>query len=94
MSPVATPTRSASQPFVSPSGMKQMSCESGFCATESPRRAASSRTSCFDGVSPSGKYACASCSAVSTPSTYDWSFAHALARCSSRLPAASVTIFA
>ena len=55
MSPVAVPTFSASQPRVSPSGMKQMSWLSGFCATVRPRSAASARTSAFDGVAPSGK---------------------------------------
>ena len=40
-----------------------------------PRSAASARTIAFDGVSPSGNMECAICSAVRTPSTYDWSFA-------------------
>lgn len=42
-------------PRVSPSGMKQMSWLSGFCATVRPRSAASARTTAFDGVVPSGK---------------------------------------
>ena len=92
MSPWATPTLSASHPRVSPSGMKQMSWLSGFCATVSPRAAASARTIAFDGVRPSGKYVCASCSAVSTPSTYDWSFASSLARCSSRPSGPSTSV--
>ena len=61
MSPRSAPTRSASQPRVSPSGMKQMSWLSGLCATVSPRASASARTSAFDGVSPSGNRVCASC---------------------------------
>ena len=55
MGPGARSMRSASQPRVSPSGMKQMSWESGFAATDRPRSAASARTSSLDGVSASGK---------------------------------------
>ena len=69
MSPVVMSIFSASQPAVSPSGMKQMSWLSGLLATESPRRSASARTSALDGVSASGNIECLSCSWVSTPST-------------------------
>ncbi len=55
ISPGSAPTRSASQPRVSPSGMKQMSWLSGFCATWIPRAWASARTSALEGVDPSGK---------------------------------------
>src|SRR6478609_5162770 len=50
---------------VSPDGMKQMSWLSGFAATASPRRAASSRI-CGLGVSPIGNAAWRNCSTVST----------------------------
>ena len=63
-----SPSFSRSQPALSPSATKQMSWESGFSATSSPRRAASSRITDF-GVSPSGNSEWASCSWVSTPST-------------------------
>ena len=69
MAPSSAPTLSASQPRVSPSGMKQMSWLSGFAATDRPRASASARTSAFEGVAPSGNQACASWAAVSTPST-------------------------
>ena len=72
--PACSPSCRARKPRVSPSAMKQMSCESGLAATASPRSAASARTSVFV-ESPSGNIACRNCDAVRTASTYDWSFA-------------------
>ena len=43
--PARSPSRRRRKPRVSPSAMKQMSCESGLSATASPRAAASARTS-------------------------------------------------
>ena len=69
MTPGFISMRSASQPRVSPSGMKQMSWLSGLFATVNPRSAASARTWAFEGVSARGNMQCSSCWWVSTPST-------------------------
>ncbi len=59
---------------MSPSAMKQMSCESGFSATASPRAAASARTPALV-VSPEREHRVVQLGRVSTASTYDWSLA-------------------
>ena len=64
---------------MSPSATKHTSCESGLSATDSPRAAASARTSALVDP-PSGNTARASWSRVSTASTYDWSLARSTER--------------
>ena len=68
MSPGCSPSRAVSQARVSPSGIKQMSWESGLVAMKNPRSLASARISGLV-VSPSGKKARDSWSASSTPRT-------------------------
>ena len=66
--PGRLPSFRARKPRVSPSGMKQMSCESGLAATAKPRSAAISRTRSLV-MEPSGNIAAASCCSVRTPRT-------------------------
>src|SRR6185312_2527778 len=72
--PGRSPSARRRKPRVSPSATKHTSCESGLSATDSPRAAASARTSALVDP-PSGNIARASWSRVSTASTYDWSLA-------------------
>ena len=60
---------------MSPSAMKQMSCESGLSATASPRGGRLGPHLGPWSIAPSGNIARASWSRVSTASTYDWSLA-------------------